>query len=117
MCASLAPTRRCAPKRPYGTGSARRLSVVSISGILITFCEEREPMLRALEILGQRPELSLGEAQGACIPAVLDTSSKQEDLLCFESIRTTAGVLQVDLVYVHQDPSRDSASDRTRRDC
>jgi len=69
-----------------------------VSGLVLTLGELDSERDAAVHALRDRPEITLGDAQGRRLPIVVDTHCDDEDKAIWEWLHELRGVLFVDLV-------------------
>jgi len=87
---------------------------MSISGIVLTLCEDPAGAASALESLGADPRISLGERFDRRVAAVAETPSVGGDRQLWDDLHNTPGVLRVDVTFVEldgTDPEMEQAHD------
>jgi hypothetical protein len=74
---------------------------MTISALVITLTSDAPIRSRALATLLATEALTLGEPNGARVPAVLETSSLRASRDVVEGLQATPGIQTVDVVQVH----------------
>ncbi len=75
---------------------------MAVSGLIITHADENSVITVAAALAGD-PRVTLGERFGLRRAVVGETSSPEGDRDLIDDLRARAGVVNVDVVYVHLD--------------
>lgn len=78
---------------------------MAVSGLIITHREETSVNAVAAA-LARDPRVTIGERFGLRRAIVGETASAEEDRDLIDDLRALAGIINVDVVYVHLDDSK-----------
>jgi hypothetical protein len=74
---------------------------MAICGLVITLEQAPEEQALAIQALKDAPDVTLGEATGERIPAVLESAGKADYRQRWEELLAVPGVAHLDLTYVN----------------
>lgn len=86
---------------------------MAISGLVITLSEHEAERAAALACIAKERALTLGQAHGLRLPAVLESDDRHHYQRCWDALVDLPGVLQVDLVFVDYEASGESDGQRS----
>ena len=84
---------------------------MAISGLVVTLSDDAAGAA-VLSVLATNPQLTLGERFGRRVAVVAETPSVHADRDLFDELRSTPGITQVDVTFVHLD-TEPAASEHT----
>jgi len=85
---------------------------MAVSGLVIYLQSDECDVKSAIEAMSSRPELTIGERAGCCLPAVLEMADDRAGREMHSWLEALSGVHHVDVVYVHF--GDDASSELTR---
>lgn len=93
---------------------------MSVSGLVITLSRDPADAGNAIKSLRMNQRLVVGDLIGRHLALAAETHSREEDLALLEDLRSTAGVEQVEIVFIgldepcRRDSSRASSEQSSR---
>jgi hypothetical protein len=80
---------------------------MAVSGLVVTLSDDAAAAAALSKLLSD-PRITVGDRFGRRLAAVAETPSVHADHLLFDELRSTRGIVHVDVAFVHFDAEADA---------
>ncbi len=71
-----------------------------VSGLVVSLCFNPQSQVKAIELMGEEPRITLGKVVGNRLPIVVDTTSDEDDRELWDWLNSLPGVDRIEVAFV-----------------